>query len=41
MEMRGVRKHATETVTSCMLGGFRRDPRTRGEFLELIGRRTS
>ena len=39
MEMRGVRKHATETVTSCMLGGFRRDPRTRAEFLELIGRR--
>ena len=40
MEMRGVRKHATDTVTSCMLGGFRQDPRTRGEFLNLIGKRT-
>jgi GTP cyclohydrolase I len=25
-------------VTSAMLGTFRRDPKTRGEFLTLIGR---
>jgi GTP cyclohydrolase IA len=38
MEMRGVEKHETETVTSCMLGTFRDDTRTRSEFLNLIGR---
>jgi GTP cyclohydrolase IA len=37
MEMRGVEKPAT-TVTSCMLGAFRNDERTRAEFLELIRR---
>ncbi|HMC04869.1 MAG TPA: GTP cyclohydrolase I FolE [Actinomycetota bacterium] len=36
MEMRGVEKHEAETVTSCMLGAFRNDKRTRSEFLELI-----
>ena len=36
MMMRGVEKQAAEAVTSCMLGRFRQDPRTRGEFLELI-----
>jgi GTP cyclohydrolase I len=36
MEMRGVEKAGGETVTSCMLGCFRDDARTRGEFLELI-----
>ena len=37
MEMRGVQKQG-ETVTSCMLGCFRDDARTRGEFLQLIRR---
>ena len=36
MEMRGVEKQGSETVTSCMLGTFRDDQRTRSEFLELI-----
>jgi len=36
MMMRGVEKQAAEAVTSCMLGRFRQDPRTRGEFLQLI-----
>ncbi len=35
MEMRGVEKGG-QTVTSCMLGCFREDARTRGEFLQLI-----
>ena len=38
MEMRGVEKQGSETLTSCMLGTFRDDPRTRGEFLELLRR---
>jgi hypothetical protein len=37
MEMRGVEKPG-QTVTSCMLGCFREDARTRSEFLELIRR---
>ncbi len=36
--MRGVRKQEASMVTSAMLGTFRRDGRTRGEFLTLIGR---
>jgi len=36
MEMRGVEKPGGQTVTSCMLGCFRDDPRTRSEFLQLI-----
>ena len=38
MEMRGVQKAGGQLVTSCMLGTFRRDARTRAEFLELIRR---
>jgi GTP cyclohydrolase IA len=37
MEMRGVEKPG-QTVTSCMLGCFRDDARTRAEFMQLIRR---
>jgi GTP cyclohydrolase I len=36
MMMRGVEKQTSMAVTSNMLGRFRNDARTRGEFLELI-----
>jgi GTP cyclohydrolase IA len=36
MAMRGVEKQSSVTVTSAMRGVFHKDPRTRGEFLELI-----
>jgi GTP cyclohydrolase I len=36
MEMRGVEKAGSQTLTSCMLGVFRNDARTRAEFMELI-----
>jgi GTP cyclohydrolase IA len=36
--MRGVRKEQARMVTSAMLGTFRRDGRTRNEFLRLIGK---
>src|SRR6186713_60415 len=36
MMMRGVEKQNSYAITSAMLGGFRTDPRTRSEFLELI-----
>jgi GTP cyclohydrolase I len=36
--MRGVKKQQATMVTSSMLGTFRRDARTRGEFLTFIGR---
>jgi len=36
MRMRGVAKQSSYAVTSCMLGGFRKDPRTRAEFLSLV-----
>jgi len=38
MEMRGVQKTGGQLLTSCMLGTFRRDPRTRAEFLDLVRR---
>ncbi len=38
MEMRGVQKRGGQMITSCMLGTFRRDPRTRAEFLDLVKR---
>ncbi|MCA8951537.1 MAG: GTP cyclohydrolase I FolE [Planctomycetes bacterium] len=36
MMMRGVAKQNSRTVTSCLLGSFRKDERTRAEFLRLI-----
>ncbi len=37
MTTRGVHKHGVTMVTSRMLGAFRDDPRTRHEFLTMIG----
>jgi GTP cyclohydrolase I len=36
MEMRGAESHRSPTTTSCMLGNFQKDARTRKEFLELV-----
>jgi len=36
MMMRGVAKQSSSTMTSCLLGRFRSDPRTRSEFLDLV-----
>jgi GTP cyclohydrolase IA len=38
MVMRGVEKQHSDTITSAMLGSFRDNLQTRGEFLSLIGR---
>lgn len=38
MMMRGVQKQNSSTITSAMRGAFRRDARTRTEFMELIKR---
>jgi GTP cyclohydrolase IA len=38
MTTRGVRKHGVTMLTSQLLGHFRSDPRTRAEFLAMIGR---
>src|ERR687883_280746 len=36
MTLRGVKKPGAITITSCVLGGFRKDPRTRAEAMALI-----
>jgi GTP cyclohydrolase IA len=36
MMARGVQKQGSHTVSSCMLGDFRNDARTRSEFLDLV-----
>lgn len=41
MTLRGVKKSGAVTVTSAVLGGFRKDPRTRGEAMALITGKTS
>jgi len=38
MVMRGVQKTTSKTVTSCMLGEFRENSKTRSEFLTLMDR---
>ena len=38
MTTRGVRKQGVAMITSQLLGHFRSDPRTRSEFLNIIGR---
>ncbi|MGK9233089.1 GTP cyclohydrolase I FolE [Inquilinus limosus] len=37
MTTRGVHKHGTQMVTSCMVGAFRDDPQLRREFQMMIG----
>ncbi len=36
MTLRGVKKPGSKTITSAVLGGFRKDPRTRAEAMSLI-----
>jgi GTP cyclohydrolase I len=40
MTLRGVKKPGAQTVTSAVLGGFRKDPRTRAEAMSLITGKT-
>jgi GTP cyclohydrolase IA len=40
MTTRGVHKQGVSMITSQLLGSFRKDPRTRAEFLNIIGRNT-
>ena len=40
MTLRGVKKAGAKTITSAVLGGFRKDPRTRAEAMALITGRT-
>jgi len=37
MVMRGTEKKSSKAVTSCLKGCFKTDPRTREEFLQLVG----
>ena len=37
MTTRGVRKHDVSMITSHLLGQFRSDPRTRSEFMSIVG----
>jgi len=41
MTTRGIRKHGVAMITSQLLGHFRSDPRTRAEFLNIIGRQNT
>lgn len=41
MSTRGVHRHGVSMVTSTMLGSFRQDPRTRKEFMDIIGNPTN
>jgi GTP cyclohydrolase I len=41
MTTRGVHKHGVSMITSQLLGQFRSDPRTRAEFLSIIGPQAS
>ena len=41
MMMRGVEKQHSSAITSTMLGDFRDNPKTREEFLSLVGRRSN
>jgi len=36
MTLRGIKKAGAKTITSAVLGGFRKDPRTRAEAMSLI-----
>ena len=38
MTTRGIHKPGVAMMTSCLLGDFRSDPRTRAEFLNIIRR---
>jgi len=40
MMMRGVEKQNSKTTTSCLLGRFKDDEKTRGEFLNLVQRQS-
>src|SRR5437868_4626266 len=36
MEMRGIKKPGSKTITSALRGGFLKDPRTRAEAMSLL-----
>ena len=40
MMMRGIEKQNSLVVTDCLLGRFRSDPRTRGEFFSVLANKT-